>query len=104
MHSQSDPPDAGTKQLAGHHGNAFDLPNLDVKKTNLLRTQTQGIKTIPIRQKSQTTRHMITSTRPDFRHASEVPTGDFRFIALDVETACNDAASILAAVNSSHHF
>lgn len=28
------------------------------------------------------------------RHAPSVPTGDFRFIALDVETACGDAASI----------
>ena len=28
------------------------------------------------------------------RHAPELPTGDFRFIALDVETACSDAASI----------
>lgn len=27
-------------------------------------------------------------------HALELPTGDFRFIALDVETACSDAASI----------
>lgn len=38
--------------------------------------------------------------RPDapnrelFKHAEKVPTGDFRFIALDVETACGDAASI----------
>lgn len=32
--------------------------------------------------------------RPDFRHASTLPDGDFRFIALDVETACSDAASI----------
>jgi len=28
------------------------------------------------------------------RHALEIPTGEFRFIALDVETACSDAASI----------
>ncbi|MBK5928422.1 hypothetical protein CCR87_13955 [Rhodobaculum claviforme] len=28
------------------------------------------------------------------RHAPAVPVGDFRFIALDVETACGDAASI----------
>jgi hypothetical protein len=27
-------------------------------------------------------------------HISRVPAGDFRFIALDVETACSDAASI----------
>ncbi|MEB8388303.1 hypothetical protein OO012_13795 [Rhodobacteraceae bacterium KMM 6894] len=42
--------------------------------------------------------HMIqenqTSTRPSFSHANHVPEGDFRFIALDVETACSDAASI----------
>lgn len=32
--------------------------------------------------------------RPEFAHAQHVPKGDFRFIALDVETACSDAASI----------
>ena len=32
--------------------------------------------------------------RPPFDHAEQVPQGRFRFIALDVETACNDAASI----------
>jgi DNA polymerase III subunit epsilon len=37
---------------------------------------------------------MIPSSRPDFQHISHVPEGDFRFIALDVETACSDAASI----------
>jgi len=35
-----------------------------------------------------------TPTRPTFSHANRVPEGDFRFIALDVETACSDAASI----------
>ncbi len=35
-----------------------------------------------------------TPPRPDFSHAERVPDGDFRFIALDVETACRDAASI----------
>jgi DNA polymerase-3 subunit epsilon len=32
--------------------------------------------------------------RPNFSHAYRVPEGNFRFIALDVETACSDAASI----------
>lgn len=32
--------------------------------------------------------------RPNFFHAHRVPMGSFRFIALDVETACSDAASI----------
>lgn len=32
--------------------------------------------------------------RPAFAHADRVPQGSFRFIALDVETACSDAASI----------
>jgi DNA polymerase-3 subunit epsilon len=32
--------------------------------------------------------------RPAFGHAHRVPAGSFRFIALDVETACSDAASI----------
>lgn len=31
---------------------------------------------------------------PIRRHALNIPTGEFRFIALDVETACSDAASI----------
>jgi len=33
-------------------------------------------------------------TRPTFAHAHHVPEGSFRFVALDVETACSDAASI----------
>lgn len=33
-------------------------------------------------------------TRPTFPHAHRVPDGSFRFIALDVETACSDVASI----------
>ena len=33
-------------------------------------------------------------TRAGLTHAKDVPTGDFRFIALDVETACRDSASI----------
>lgn len=37
---------------------------------------------------------MIPTFRPDFQHISLIPDGDFRFIALDVETACSDAASI----------
>lgn len=37
---------------------------------------------------------MITPPRPDFQHASTLPQGDFRFIALDVETACSNVASI----------
>ncbi|MBM3605889.1 MAG: exonuclease [Alphaproteobacteria bacterium] len=36
----------------------------------------------------------VTPRRPAFSHASRVPQGEFRFIALDVETACSDAASI----------
>ncbi|WP_246053675.1 exonuclease domain-containing protein [Paracoccus hibiscisoli] len=32
--------------------------------------------------------------RPNFGHAAGIPTGHFRFIAIDVETACSDAASI----------
>lgn len=32
--------------------------------------------------------------RPKFAHALRVPEGRFRFIALDVETACSDSASI----------
>jgi len=32
--------------------------------------------------------------RPAFAHADRVPVGSFRFIALDVETACSDVASI----------
>lgn len=34
------------------------------------------------------------SGRPFFGHAEQVPEGRFRFIALDVETACSDVASI----------
>ena len=32
--------------------------------------------------------------RPAFAHAFRVPEGSFRFVALDVETACSDVASI----------
>lgn len=32
--------------------------------------------------------------RPAFAHTPRVPEGSFRFVALDVETACSDAASI----------
>ena len=32
--------------------------------------------------------------RLDFSHADSIPSGRFRFIAIDVETACSDAASI----------
>lgn len=35
-----------------------------------------------------------TPARPAFAHAPRVPEGSFRFVALDVETACSDAASI----------
>lgn len=42
--------------------------------------------------------------RRAFEHTKNIPIGDFRFIALDVETACGDAASIcqigLACVRS----
>lgn len=44
------------------------------------------------------------AARPAFSHALRVPEGSFRFIALDVETACSDVASIcqigLACVQS----
>jgi DNA polymerase-3 subunit epsilon len=35
-----------------------------------------------------------TPSKPAFSHAHRLPEGRFRFIALDVETACSDAASI----------
>lgn len=35
-----------------------------------------------------------TTARPAFDHTHRVPEGSFRFIALDVETACSDVASI----------
>jgi DNA polymerase III subunit epsilon len=34
------------------------------------------------------------SARPAFDHTHRVPVGTFRFVALDVETACSDVASI----------
>ncbi|WP_108483033.1 3'-5' exonuclease [Oceaniglobus ichthyenteri] len=37
---------------------------------------------------------MIAPNRQSFAHLRRVPQGDFRFVALDVETACGDAASI----------
>ncbi len=37
---------------------------------------------------------MTTAARHRFPHARDLPDGAFRFIALDVETACSDAASI----------
>lgn len=39
-------------------------------------------------------RSVTASARPFFGHAEHVPQGRFRFIALDVETACSDVASI----------
>jgi DNA polymerase-3 subunit epsilon len=33
-------------------------------------------------------------TRHDFHHLSRIPSGNFRFVALDVETACGNSASI----------
>lgn len=36
----------------------------------------------------------LQAARPAFGHADQVPVGSFRFVALDVETACSDAASI----------
>ncbi|QBX34309.1 exonuclease [Paracoccus liaowanqingii] len=39
-------------------------------------------------------RYVRASARTSFGHAKHVPQGRFRFIALDVETACSDAASI----------
>jgi DNA polymerase-3 subunit epsilon len=32
--------------------------------------------------------------RPDFQHLARIPAGDYRFIGLDVETACGNSASI----------
>ncbi len=37
---------------------------------------------------------MTAPSRHSFAHARTLPDGNFRFIALDVETACSDAASI----------
>ena len=48
----------------------------------------------PIAPENRTPRIALAPSRPAFAHAHRVPDGDFRFIALDVETACSDAASI----------
>ena len=48
----------------------------------------------PIAPENRTPRIALAPSRPAFAHAHRVPEGDFRFIALDVETACSDAASI----------
>ena len=53
------------------------------------RNQTQ-----PSAPENRTPQIARTPSRPAFAHAHRVPDGDFRFIALDVETACSDAASI----------
>lgn len=53
------------------------------------RHQQQGDDLDPL---SSRTDHAV--ARPLFGHARQVPQGDFRFIALDVETACSNAASI----------
>ena len=45
----------------------------------------------PQSPKYETSRNPV---RQSFAHAQRVPDGDFRFIALDVETACSDVASI----------
>ncbi len=55
---------------------------------------------VPASQKQSlrdlSSRYQATNTaeRSTFGHAQTVPTGDFRFIALDVETACGAASSI----------
>lgn len=43
---------------------------------------------------SLSTQTDLAPVRPVFGHADRVPQGRFRFIALDVETACSDVASI----------
>ncbi|WP_322895662.1 MULTISPECIES: exonuclease domain-containing protein [unclassified Yoonia] len=45
----------------------------------------------PLHQSSTNTSSL---SRPDFAHRRTLPAGNFRFIALDVETACSDVASI----------
>lgn len=50
--------------------------------------------TPPAKTESRAASNLTAPARPDFPHARKVPDGDFRFIALDVETACNNAASI----------
>jgi len=59
---------------------------------------------VPTAPENRTPQIVRTSGRPSFCHAHQVPEGSFRFIALDVETACSDAASIcqigLACVQS----
>jgi DNA polymerase-3 subunit epsilon len=52
------------------------------------------IQTQPAKPESRAPKNATAPNRPAFPHASEVPNGDFRFIALDVETACSDVASI----------
>ena len=48
----------------------------------------------PSAPENRTPQIALAPSRPAFAHAHRVPDGDFRFIALDVETACSDAASI----------
>jgi DNA polymerase III subunit epsilon len=48
----------------------------------------------PATPDNRTPQNAGTPARPEFSHVRRVPEGSFRFIALDVETACSDAASI----------
>ncbi len=48
----------------------------------------------PVREEFRSAPIVRAPVRPAFAHAVRVPAGSFRFVALDVETACSDAASI----------
>lgn len=58
------------------------------------RKQSQSPRAEADQRKAQVSDHAAPTDRPAFSHTPRVPEGDFRFIALDVETACSDAASI----------
>jgi DNA polymerase-3 subunit epsilon len=53
--------------------------------------QRQPVRATEDYQPAPIVRHPV---RPAFAHAIKVPEGSFRFVALDVETACSDVASI----------
>lgn len=48
----------------------------------------------PLREEFRSAPIVRAPVRPAFAHAVRVPAGSFRFVALDVETACSDTASI----------
>jgi len=64
----------------------------------------QRNQSLPTAPENRTPQIARTPSRPSFARTHQVPDGIFRFIALDVETACSDAASIcqigLACVQS----